>query len=129
MINPIERAAQRHGVDCELVREAEWNSGLPNKEVSIRVLHRSFEERTEGSPVNINQSTQRWLIPARSLAQTDFGDAPREGDRLRFSRNVGDPVWSQLSDAEADTTFTIHRTAPRFWRGQLLGWDVEVTGR
>lgn len=117
MINPIERAAARHGVDCELVREAEWNSGLPNKEVAIRVLHRSFEERTERVPVNVNQSTQRWLIPARSLAQTDFGDAPREGDRLRFSR------------AEGDTTFTIHRTAPRLWRGQLLGWDVEVTGR
>lgn len=127
-MNPIERAAQRHGVDCTLVREAEWNSGLPNKEVSIKVLHRSFEERTEGALVNVNQSTQRWLIPAKSLAQTDFGDAPREGDRLRFNRTE-DPLWAQLPNAEDDTTFTIHRTAPRLWRGQLLGWDVEVTGR
>ena len=127
-MNPIERAAARHGVECTLLREAEWNSGLPNKEVPIRVLHRSFEERTERAPVNVNQSTQRWLIPARSLAQTDFGDAPREGDRLQFSRTE-DPLWAQLPNAEESTTFTIHRTAPRLWRGRLLGWDVEVTGR
>lgn len=102
----IERAVDRNPVSVTLIRV-----GSPDVEVTLDAAPRQYQEVDMSLGGSAVAQTQRWMIPARRLAATEWG-TPVPGNLLL----VGG----------AETRVTV--ASPGYAGGEVVRWDLDVEG-
>jgi hypothetical protein len=104
----IERAVDRNRVVAILTR-----IGDPDVDVEIGVAPIQYQDTTQEG-ARLDQQTNRWMVPARRLSDTDFPLPPLPGDMLRI--------------AALGLAARVETAAPGFAGGEVVRWDLTILG-